>query len=126
MSVFISYSSKDKTLLDNSLVLALDAKGVPYWHDRGIDNGEDIPHKLRQMIQECEVCILLATSNSLASEWCKMEIAAFWSAGKRVIIFSADGSITSDMLPPYMRNFNYNGSLLDIVETARNQLSKQN
>jgi hypothetical protein len=106
MPVFISYSSTDKNLLNNILDAALKLAEVESWTDQGINNGEDITQKLRKMIKACEVCILLATSNSLASKWCQMEMAAFWGVGKLVLILSPDGSLKVDDLPPYLKGIN--------------------
>jgi TIR domain/Ribosomal RNA adenine dimethylase len=124
MPVFISYSSRDKKILNDTLIRELNLKKVLYSSDQGIENGEEIPNKLRQIIQECEVCILLATSNSVDSEWCKMEIAAFWSAGKRLFLYSPDGSITSADLPKYLHNLNCDGTVEEIVESARQEIEK--
>jgi SAM-dependent methyltransferase len=124
MPVFISYSSTNRRILNDTLIRELNSQRVSYWSDRGIENGEDIPKKLRQMIQECEACILLTTLDSLKSLWCNMEIAAFWSAGKRLFLYSPDGSITLEDLPPYLRNLNYNGTLEEIVESALQEIEK--
>jgi hypothetical protein len=124
MPVFISYASEDITMLNNSLVEVLTAREIPYMSDESIENGEEIPNKLLQIIQKCEVCILLATTNSLRSEWCKMEMAAFWATGKRVIILSLDNSIKKSDLPQYMQNNNYSSSISKVVDTAQKEIAR--
>lgn len=124
MPVFISYSSKDKFSLKNSLVPTLKSEEVEYWTDAGIENGEQITEKLRTMIQKCEVCILLATTNSISSEWCLMEIAAFWGASKKVIIFSSDGSLSTQQLPNYLRNIKISKDVKEVVQSAKNEIDK--
>ena len=124
MPVFISYSSQDETLLNNCLIGELNFQNVLYFSDQDIQNGQDFPIQIREKVQECEACILLATLTSLASKWCNMEIAAFWSAGKRVFLYSPDGSITNTNLPPYMHNLNYNGTAEEIVRLARQEIER--
>jgi predicted O-methyltransferase YrrM len=125
MPVFISYSSTDKNLLNNILDAALKLAEVESWTDQGINNGEDITQKLRKMIKACEVCILLATSNSLASKWCQMEMAAFWGVGKLVLILSPDGSLKVDDLPPYLKGINFSGNVREIVDLAKKEIESQ-
>lgn len=125
MPVFISYSSADKKLLSNILDAALKVAEVESWTDQGIENGEEITQKLREMVKKCEVCILLATRNSLASQWCQMEIAAFWSAGKRVLILSPDGSLKVNDLPSFLKGINFNGDVRDVLRVAKKEIESQ-
>jgi predicted O-methyltransferase YrrM len=125
MPVFISYSSIDAVLLKNTLNSALKLHNVDSWTDKGIANGEKITEKLYAMIQKCEICILLATRNSLASQWCQMEMAAFWSAGKQVLIFSPDASLTRKDLPTYLEDVNFQGTAEDIALAAKNEIDKR-
>jgi hypothetical protein len=125
MPVFISYSSADKNLLNNILDAALKVAEVESWTDQGIENGEEITQTLREMVKKCEVCILLATRNSLASQWCQMEIAAFWGAGKRVLVLSPDGSLKVNDLPSFLKGVNFNGDVKDVLRVAKNEIESQ-
>ncbi len=63
--------------------------------------GRLLAEQLQAAIEECPVCILLATPASLRAKWCLAEVGAFWGAAKRVIIFIADPSVDDKAeLPP--------------------------
>jgi hypothetical protein len=100
--VFISHSHADKAAY-SSLCLALDSSGVSRWDVLDLALGNPLSEGLRAAIQECHVCIFLATSRSLESKWCLAELGAFWGAGKKVTIYHADPEIEESQLPPQFR-----------------------
>ena len=102
--VFISHSSRDKDRMADFRAL-LEAEEVPYWvDDQGILIGDDAPKELRTAIQECSCCVFFATRNSLESEWCLIETAAFWGAGKDVLPYLAEPDVSREMLPEHLKN----------------------
>jgi len=74
MSVFISYSTKDKEFVDK-LSLALLSKNIPVWRDIWqIDVGEYIDNSIKEAIQKSYYICLVISKNSLNSEWVQKEI----------------------------------------------------
>lgn len=62
--------------------------------------GEPLADGLRLAIEKCDVCIFIATTRSVKSQWCLAELGAFWGAGKKVIIYLADTKVDKSKLPP--------------------------
>lgn len=123
MKVFISHATGDKKLLENTLTPLLKARGVVYWTDETLENGLSLNQGLLEAIAQSAACILLATEASLASEWCLMEVAAFFAAGKRVFIFSPTGDLKRDTLPPYLRDLVFQGTTEQIVTQADEEVA---
>jgi len=116
--VFISHSSKDKHRLEDFRDL-LEKEGVPFWvDDQGILVGDDAPKELRDAIQDCICCIFFVTENSLKSEWCIIETAAFWGAGKEVLSYYADLNLTRQMLPGHLQSTVPSNSSKSVREKA--------
>ncbi len=68
--------------------------------------GQKLARQLREAIDQCDVCIFLATPRSIRSGWCLAELGAFWGAGKKVVIYVADPTVEETDLPPQ-----FNGDL---------------
>src|SRR4051794_8339771 len=100
--VFISYSSEDEAL-HSALSTAINQSDSAR-HELNLSLGKSLADGLRSQIDECDVCVFLATRRSLKSPWCLAELGAFWGAGKRVIIYLADPSIKQTDLPPQFAN----------------------
>lgn len=49
------------------------------------------------------MCIFVATHRALESSWCGTELGAFWGAGKPVIVYLADSSLSDEELPPIVQ-----------------------
>lgn len=98
-SVFISHSHKDEASY-SSLCLALDRLGVSRWDVSKLTLGRSLSDGLREAINECEICIFLATKRSIKSSWCLAELGAFWGARKKVIIYQAEPDIEKSEIPP--------------------------
>ena len=98
-SVFISHSHKNEASY-SSLCLALDSSGVSRWDVSRLTLGRSLSDGLREAINECEICIFLATKRSIKSSWCLAELGAFWGAKKKVIIYQAEPDIEKSEIPP--------------------------
>lgn len=99
MKVFISHYHKDKGLY-SILRKALSDNGITLWDESSLRPGQPLADQLRAAIEQCDICIFLATTNSLRSQWCLTELGAFWSASKTVMIYSTDATIDKSRLPP--------------------------
>ena len=102
MPVFISHSHNDEAIY-TTLCLALDLAKIPRWDLSSLAAGVSLADQLRMAIEQCEVCIFLATKSSVNSTWCLAELGAFWGAGKKVIIYMSDPQLTESELPPQFR-----------------------
>lgn len=100
--VFISHSHEDSAAY-STLCLALDGSNVSRWDISNLSVGKPLAEGLRAAIEECNVCIFLATARSLESRWCLAEVGAFWGAGKKVVIYLADPEVDESKLPPQFR-----------------------
>lgn len=100
--VFVSHSHKDAGTY-SALCLALDQSSISRWDVKHLSVGLSLADGLRAAIDACDVCVFLATTNSVDSEWCHAELGAFWGASKRVIVFLAEPSLTEAQLPPQLR-----------------------
>lgn len=116
--VFISHSLKD-TAAYSSLCLALDGSGISRWDLSKLGPGQPLAEGLKNAINQCDICIFLATQRSLESKWCLAEIGAFWGAGKTVIMYLADPTVDEADLPPQFRGNLWTGDAVELIEAVQ-------
>jgi len=76
MPVFISYSHQDKDFVDK-LAANLVMHKARVWIDRWeLNVGDSIIDKIQEAIQESDALIIVISSSSMKSEWCKKELSA--------------------------------------------------
>lgn len=102
MSVFISHSFENKPEFEN-ITDALAQKEVEYWNPGDVKPGSSLRDQLRRAVEDCSVCIFIATRRALESSWCGAELGAFWGAGKPIIVYLAESSLTENDLPPIVQ-----------------------
>lgn len=119
--IFISYSLKDEAPF-TSLCLALEAANVPYWKGQ-LRAGASLKDQLRDAISKCDICIFIATRSSVTSQWCLNEIGAFWGAGKRIIIFSANPDI-ENKLPPLFKGDYWTCDARAVISQVKEELEE--
>jgi hypothetical protein len=98
IQLFISHSSKDKTIVDsfvdNILKLGIGFSDNAIFctssEGMGIKSGEDWREKIKAAFNQAEVIILIITPNYKGSEICQNEMGAAWMSGKLVIPLIAD------------------------------------
>ncbi len=74
MSVFISYSSKDKDFVDK-LAIRLVKDRMKVWVDRWeINVGDSLINKIQEALTESSFLLVVLSKNSVQSEWCKKEL----------------------------------------------------
>jgi Domain of unknown function (DUF6430) len=81
--------------------------------------GKPLAEGLRVAIEECDICIFLATARSLESRWCLAELGAFWGAGKKVFIYLADPKVNESDLPPQFRGNLWTANAMQLVEAVK-------
>ncbi|MEM9954566.1 MAG: toll/interleukin-1 receptor domain-containing protein [Chloroflexota bacterium] len=85
MSLFVSYSSKDKDVVTDKISLKLIAKGIDvFWDVLSLRFGEKWEEQLYKELENREGLVLVVTENSLKSEWVAKEYNYFRSNGKPV------------------------------------------
>jgi hypothetical protein len=102
MGVFISHSFENKPEFDN-IADALAQAGVDYWNPADVKPGSSLRDQLRRAVEDCSVCVLIATRRAVESSWCGSELGAFWGAGKPIIVYLAESSLTENDLPPIVQ-----------------------
>ena len=97
MTAFISHSFENKPEFEN-VTDALNLRGVEFWNPAEIRPGASLREQLRAAVERCRLCIFIATRKSVDSSWCGA-VGAFWGAGKPIIVYLAEASLTEDELP---------------------------
>ena len=78
MSVFISYSHKDSDFVDD-LHKRLIERDIPIFLDRLVLNvGDSIISKIENAIEESRLILVVVSSNSVESSWCRLELNSGW------------------------------------------------
>ena len=82
--IFVSYSRKDKNIIDE-LVEGLQSAGYEVWTDRNILGGTLWRHQIVTKIEGCDVFILTLSSNSINSDNVRKELDLAANSGKKII-----------------------------------------
>jgi hypothetical protein len=123
MPAFISHSQKDGGAF-SVMLAALSGQGVATWEPESMGAGASLRDQLKEAINNCDVCVFLATKNSVESRWCMAELGAFWGAGKRVIVFMADPSVTEEQFPPQLRGDIWTDDFMRVVRDVKKIVSE--
>ena len=118
MSVFISHSFENKPEFEN-ITDALAQKEVEYWNSGDVKPGSSLRDQLRRAVEDCSVCIFIATRRALESSWCGAELGTFWGAGKPIIVYLAESSLTENDLPPIVQGDVWERRISRVVARAR-------
>jgi TIR domain len=102
--VFISYSSKDRTFVDE-LCSQLRKLNITFWLDRfEIKPGDYLRQKINAGLRDAEYLLAVLSPNSIKSEWASREIDAAMmhelSQNKVTLIPLLIGNIKHSDLPP--------------------------
>ena len=117
MAVFISHSFENRPEFEN-IAEALGHANVEYWNPDEIKPGSSLRDQLRRAVEDCSVCIFIATRRALNSSWCGSELGAFWGAGKPVIVYLAESSMTENDLPPIVQGDVWERRISRVVSRA--------
>ena len=83
--VFISYSRRDSAYV-SALQAALSERGKDVWVDvEGIRDAEVFPDVLRRAIESSDAFLFVISPDSVASEYCELEIAHAVELNKRIV-----------------------------------------
>jgi hypothetical protein len=76
MSIFISYSHKDKDFVDRLALILIDNR-IKVFVDRWeMKLGDSITTKIQDAISDASYLMVILSKNSVASDWCKREITS--------------------------------------------------
>lgn len=89
--VFVSYSHKDKTTVEEKLHL-LQRNGFRLWYDKGIRGGDNWRKVLREKIKFSKNVIVFSSENSVNSEDVKIEIVTADAFEKKIINVCLDSA----------------------------------
>jgi CheY-like chemotaxis protein len=118
MPVFISHSFENRPEFEN-VTDALDLRSVPFWNPAEIRPGASLREQLRAAVERCSLCIFIATRTSVSSSWCGAELGAFWGAGKPILVYLAEASLTDDELPQIVQGDVWERRISKIAERAK-------
>lgn len=85
MSLFVSYSSKDKDFVESKISLKLISKGIDvFWDVLSLRIGEKWENALYEELELRQGLVIIISENALRSEWVAKEYNYFRSNGKPV------------------------------------------
>lgn len=123
MRAFISHSFENKPEYEN-IVDALEIRSIPYWSPAEVKAGASLREQLRAAVDDCGVCIFVATKPAIDSSWCGAELGAFWGAGKPIVVYLAEPSLTEDELPPIVQGDVWERRISRIADRTKELLSQ--
>lgn len=118
MTTFISHSFENKPEFEN-VTDALELRGVAFWNPAEIRPGASLREQLRTAVERCSMCIFVATRKSIGSSWCGAELGAFWGAGKPIVVYLAEPSLTDDELPQIVQGDVWERRISKIADRAK-------
>jgi CheY-like chemotaxis protein len=118
MTAFISHSFENKPEFEN-VTDALQLRGVDFWNPSEIRPGDSLREQLRAAVERCNLCIFIATRQSIDSSWCGAELGAFWGAGKPIIAYLAEASLKEDELPHIVQGDVWERRISKIADRAK-------
>ena len=118
MTAFISHSFENKPEFEN-VADALELKGVAYWNPSEIRSGASLREQLRAAVEQCSLCIFVASRKSIDSSWCGAELGAFWGARKPIVVYLAEASLTDDELPQIVQGDVWERRISKIADRAK-------
>ena len=102
MDVFVSYSTKNKSVADQ-IVTALEDGGITCWYaPRNIKPGQEWVSAINEAIEEAKIFLLLYTDESNASRQVANEVALAFNAGKKMIPFRLSEAPMSNEIRYYL------------------------
>jgi hypothetical protein len=123
MTAFISYKMPEDENHFKNIEFAFKAARIKYSTVKPTA-GRPLGAELRQAIRKCAACVFIATRESLGSGWCKAEIGAFWGAGKPVVIYKVDKTLTDRELPPQSLGDKLAMDLPEVVDAMKVHLKQ--
>jgi hypothetical protein len=128
--VFISYSRKDKAIVDEICEL-LDKSHISYWRDtHEINPGNAFMSDIVDAIKACKITLFISSFNSNHSPYTAKEVALAFNEGKHIIPYKIDDSSFSTNLELLFSDINFTEAIpysrlkaIDLVADIRGLLT---
>ena len=118
VKIFISHSFEDTPKFEEFSEI-LTQQNISFFQPSDMSPGRSLAEQLKNAIFSCDICIFVATHNSVKSSWCGAELGAFWGAGKTVIIYLADSSLAEAQLPKQFQGHLLERNMLRAIKAAK-------
>lgn len=102
--VFISYSTKDLETVNRIKSMLQHSSIAVFVAEYSVKPGEPLPEKIIQAIKDCNLFILLWSSNSKESDWVPQEIGIAKSSDKAILPVVLEPNLA---LPGFIANLKY-------------------
>ena len=123
--VFISYSSKDRKIV-NEILQILEGMGISYWKaPEMIPAGSNYAREIPRAIQACEIFLLFLSASSQQSIWVEKEVDSAVRHRRTLIPIQIDDAPLSEMFLFYLNNvqmISYSESPKDAIAELKSQL----
>lgn len=96
--VFISYARKDSEYV-YTLAKELQRLNIDIWIDQDIEHGKDWGDSIENALNDCDMMLLIATKDSMASDYVTHEWSYFMGGGKPVYPFISESSAPDNIHP---------------------------
>jgi serine/threonine kinase PknH len=112
MKVFISYSKKDRSLVENlsediAKLLKTPTSQTNIWYDRDLKGGHEWWNSILDAIESCDVFVFALTPLSLSSEACRLERSYAQMLNKRILPIMLSGNVNISLLPSELQMIQY-------------------
>ncbi len=105
-TVFISYSSKSKDLV-NGLAQDLELAGNQIWFDHKLTGGQTWWDQILTQIRECDLFVFALTPDALNSHPCKLEYTYAHSLHKNILPVLLSDGVSVNLLPPELTTIQF-------------------
>lgn len=105
--VFISYSRKDRHIVDEICEL-LNENQISFWRDvREIEPGGKFMGEIVDAIKSCNITLFVSSTNSNQTPYTAKEVALAFNEGKHIIPYKIDHSMFSKNLELLFSDINF-------------------
>ena len=123
MQVFISHSHKNIDVYQQ-VCRELEKEGISYWNGVTYACLKDLNDQIKDAINNSDICVFIATKDSVESKYCHAETSYFWATeGKRLIVYTPSHSFNSteipEHLPEHLRERPRTAKLTDVIRELR-------
>ena len=83
--VFLSHAEEDLRLVHRVWGILDRLEATPYMHELYPDYRQDIPTGIRDVLQNCVMCITFLTQGGINSQWVQQELGVAYAFGKIIV-----------------------------------------
>lgn len=121
--VFISYSSKNKSIAD-AICQHLEFQGIRCWYaPRNISPGKDWVEAIMEAIGSAKIFLLIYSTDSNQSRQVQNEVAAAFNAGCTIVPFRVDDTAMASKMAYYLNNVHWLDAAHSPADKTFNELT---